>query len=90
MYSKKVVIKNGSGLHSRPAADISLEATKYISDVTIKNLEKELKANAKSMLSILTARIKKGDEIEIVAEGEDEILAVDSLVDLVEGGFGEL
>ena len=46
-------------------------------------------ANAKSVLSVLGACIKSGDEIEIVCEGEDEEEALKALVALVENGFGE-
>ena len=47
-------------------------------------------ANAKSIISILTLGMGKGTKIEISAEGPDEQEAVDTLVGLVEGGFGEL
>jgi phosphocarrier protein len=37
-------------------------------------------ANAKSVLSVLGACIKTGDEIELVCEGADEELALASIV----------
>ena len=46
-------------------------------------------ANAKSVLSVLGACIKCGDEIEFVCEGEDEEKALEALVAVVEGGLGE-
>lgn len=46
-------------------------------------------ANAKSVLSVLGACIKSGDEIEIVCDGDDEEPALEALVALVENGFGE-
>lgn len=45
--------------------------------------------NAKSIARLLGEGIAKGDVIEIAAEGPDEQTAVDSLVALVETGFGE-
>ena len=45
--------------------------------------------NAKSIARLLGEGIAKGDVIEIAAEGPDEQAAVDSLVALVETGFGE-
>ena len=46
-------------------------------------------ANAKSVLSVLGACIKCGDEIEFVCEGEDEDKALAALVAVVESGLGE-
>lgn len=46
-------------------------------------------ANAKSVLSVLGACIKSGTEIELVCEGEDEELALKTLVDAIESGLGE-
>lgn len=46
-------------------------------------------ANAKSVLSVLGACIKSGDEIMIVCEGNDEDEALKELVQLVEAGLGE-
>ena len=46
-------------------------------------------ANAKSVLSVLGACIKSGDEIAIVCEGEDEEAALEEMVRIVEDGLGE-
>ena len=46
-------------------------------------------ANAKSVLSILGACIRCGDEIDIHCTGEDEQEALEALVKLVNDGFGE-
>ena len=43
----------------------------------------------KSVLSVLGACVKSGDEITLVCEGEDEQAAIDALVALIEGGLGE-
>ena len=45
--------------------------------------------NAKSVLSVLGACIKCGDEIEFVCEGADEEEALAAMVRLVESGLGE-
>ena len=45
--------------------------------------------NAKSVLSVLGACIKKGDEIELTCEGEDEEEAMRAMVEAIEGGLGE-
>ena len=45
--------------------------------------------NAKSVLSVLGACVKSGDEIEFICEGEEEEAAMDAMVKLVEAGLGE-
>lgn len=50
---------------------------------------RENTANAKSVLSVLGASIKSGDEIELVCEGEDEQEALVALVPAIENGLGE-
>ena len=49
----------------------------------------KLAANAKSVLSVLGACIKSGDEITIICEGEDEETALSDMVQLVKDGLGE-
>ena len=46
-------------------------------------------ANAKSVLSVLGACVKSGDEIEFVCEGVDEKEALAAMVQAVEDGLGE-
>ena len=46
-------------------------------------------ANAKSVLSVLGACVKCGDEVEFVCEGEDEEEALKALVTAIENGLGE-
>ena len=50
---------------------------------------KDNTANAKSVLSVLGACVKCGDEIEFVCEGEDEEEALNSLIQAIENGLGE-
>ena len=45
--------------------------------------------DGKSILGILLLGASRGTTVEITAEGEDEEAAVDALVALVEGRFGE-
>ena len=46
-------------------------------------------ANAKSVLSVLGACVKCGDEIELICDGEDEANALQTLVKAIENGLGE-
>lgn len=87
MISQKVVIKNPTGLHLRPAGNLCKEAMKFKSLITFSF--KDNTANAKSVLSVLGACVKCGDEIDLMCEGEDEEQALKTLVELVESGLGE-
>ena len=87
MVSRKVVIGNPTGLHLRPAGILCKEALKYNSRITFRF--KDHTSNAKSVLSVLAACVKCGDEIEIICDGVDEQDALESLVRAVEEGLGE-
>lgn len=87
MISKKVTIKNPTGLHLRPAGLFCKMALEYESKITFHYRDTE--GNAKSVLSVLGACIKSGDTIEIVCEGKDEEKALEAMVELVESGIGE-
>ncbi len=87
MVSQKVIIKNPTGLHLRPAGILCKEAMQYKSLITFKFRENT--ANAKSVLSVLGACVKCGDEIELFCEGEDEDLALKGLVGAIDAGLGE-
>lgn len=87
MVSQRVVIKNPTGLHLRPAGILCKEAMKFKSLITFSF--KDNTANAKSVLSVLGACVKCGDEVEFTCEGEDETEALKKLVELVESGLGE-
>ena len=50
---------------------------------------RESTANAKSVLSVLGACVKSGDEIEFTCNGPDEKEALEALVSAVESGLGE-
>ncbi len=87
MVSQKVTIKNPTGLHLRPAGILCKEAMNFKSLITFQF--RESTANAKSVLSVLGACIKCGDEIEFTCEGVDEQEALAALVAAVENGLGE-
>jgi len=90
MFSKKVKIVNSAGFHARPASQFVAEAKKHQSKISVKNVDKGTEApNAKSIILLLTLALACGTEVEITADGPDEVEAVEALVKLVESGFGE-
>jgi phosphocarrier protein HPr len=82
-----VIVRNKVGLHARPAALFVQTAQQFVSDITVAN--KDHRANAKSILNVLTLGANQGAEIVIQAEGEDAESALDALKSLVDANFGE-
>ena len=87
MVKQRVTIKNPTGLHLRPAGILCKEALRYQSSVKFQFGTST--ANTKSVLSVLGACVKSGDEITIICEGPDEEKALADMVALVESGLGE-
>ncbi len=79
MVAEKITIK--SGLHMRPAKELCQVAAEYKCKVSILTGNKE--TNAKSLLSVLGAGIKKGMDIEILCDGDDEEQALKGLINVL-------
>ena len=87
MLSKVVKITNPSGLHLRPAGVLSQTAMRFKCDVTLELGDKKIVA--KSVLNVMAAGIKSGDEITLICDGEDEASAMETLTQAIESGLGE-
>ncbi|MCM1184250.1 MAG: HPr family phosphocarrier protein [Roseburia sp.] len=87
MVSQKVVIRNATGLHLRPAGILSKLAMQFSCRITFRF--RDATGNVKSVLGLLGACVKSGDEIEISCDGQDEEQALAAIVEAVEGGLGE-
>lgn len=81
MYKKTVVVKNKTGLHARPAALFVQVAGNFSSSIWIQKDEK--KVNAKSIMGIMSLGVSRGATITIMANGPDEVKAVETLAELV-------
>lgn len=87
MVSDKVTIKNITGLHLKPVAYFCKEAAKF--DCKIKLSFEDALVDAKSVLSVLGACVRCGDEIELICDGTDEEEALEAMVKAVAEGLGE-
>lgn len=87
MIREKVIVKNETGLHARPASELVKLASKFKCNIQI--IAGEKKVNAKSMLGVMSAGVKANTEIEIECEGEDEEIAVSEIKEAFENEFGE-
>ncbi|NMC29275.1 MAG: HPr family phosphocarrier protein [Pelolinea sp.] len=91
MVSKVTRVINATGLHARPATEFVNKANTFSSKITIRNFSdgSNKTVNAKSIVLLLTLGICQGMDVEITAVGPDEVEAVESLVALINTGFGE-
>ena len=87
MIRREVKIRNRLGLHARAAARFVHTAAGYEARVTAGRDGRVM--DGKSILGILLLGASRGTTIEITAEGADEGAAIEALVALVEGRFGE-
>ncbi len=87
MFSKDVVVQNQVGLHARPATFFIQKANNFKSNIWVSKDER--KVNAKSLLGVLSLGIIKGTTITIIAEGEDQEDAVETLIDLINSNFAD-
>ena len=87
MITRDVTIQNNVGLHARPATFFIQKANSYKSTIWVEKDDR--KVNAKSLLGVLSLGIAKGMSINIIAEGIDEDVALESLCALIDSGFEE-
>ncbi len=85
MISKDVTVTNSVGLHARPATYFIQKANTYKSSVWVERGDR--RANAKSLLGVLSLGIVKGSEVKLIADGIDETDAIDGLSTLILKGF---
>jgi phosphocarrier protein HPr len=78
-------IVNEDGFHARPAGIFAKAAAKYQSTVEIR--AKGQCKNAKSIMSVMTLGLRKGDEIVLSARGPDAESALHELKSLIERGI---
>ena len=78
MISQSVTIKNSVGLHARPATFFIQKANSFKCSIWVE--KEDCRVNAKSLLGVLSLGISKGTTITIIADGQDEALAVAGLI----------
>ena len=87
MITKEVVINNQVGLHARPATFFIQKANEFKSSIWVE--KEERRVNAKSLLGVLSLGIVKGTAITIIADGSDEVEAIETLSALIDSDFSE-
>ena len=77
MKEFKYVVQDELGLNARPAGLLVKEAAKYKSAVTLDSGVK--KADAKRIMAVMSMGVKKGVEVTVTIEGEDEDVAFEAI-----------
>lgn len=71
---EQFTIQNHLGIHVRPAKQLVALAMQYPCAISIE--KNGTRFNAKSLLSLLSAEIKYGETVVLIAEGEGEADAI--------------
>ncbi|MCI6153189.1 HPr family phosphocarrier protein [Fusobacterium perfoetens] len=82
MLSRTVEITNETGLHTRPGNEFVSLAKTFKSSIEVENAEGK-KVKGTSLLKLLSLGIKKGTQVTVYADGEDEQEAVEKLAELL-------
>jgi phosphocarrier protein HPr len=87
VLKQTTTIINKLGLHARAAAKFVTQASMFTSEIILKRNEQEV--NGKSIMGVMMLAAAKGSEVELIIDGEDEAVAMQSLLELIENRFGE-
>ena len=87
MIEREARIVNQEGLHARPAAKIVRLASSFDSNVEL--LKDGVAVNGKSIMGVMMLAAECGSSIVVRADGPDAEQAVEAIMQLVAGGFGE-
>ena len=87
MKTVELVVANPSGLHARPVKTLVALAKQYTSAVSITCGAK--RANAKSMIAMLTLGATKGSVITLEVDGPDEDKAIADIEAAIRSGLGD-
>lgn len=85
MIKKKVIVRNESGLHARPSAELVKLASRFKSDFFLQL--QGYKVNGKSILGVMTLAAEHGAELELITEGPDEEVAMNAITELFQNKF---
>jgi len=89
MLEGNVKVVNRLGLHARAAAKLVRLAGTFASRIHLTCPNRNIEANAKSILSILALAAAIGTELSLRVEGRDEEDAFNDVDSLFRSGFGE-
>ncbi len=77
MVQREVEVRIPGGLEARPIAVLVQVASQYESSVYL--LKEGKRVNAKSIMGMMTMGLNTGEKITIVADGADEVTALEGI-----------
>lgn len=87
MIRQEVTIQNKLGLHTRAAAKLVDTAKRFESRIEL--VYRDRVVDCKSIMGVITLGAQKDNVLDVVISGEDEIRALDAIVQLINDKFGE-
>ncbi|MEW4517883.1 dihydroxyacetone kinase phosphoryl donor subunit DhaM [Proteus vulgaris] len=81
------VVRNPHGLHVRPAATLVEILSTFQADYQLVKGNRRINPLSLNQLSLI--QIRQGDEITLIASGEQEDEAITAFLELAQNGFGE-
>jgi phosphocarrier protein len=87
MQQQEVEIVNRLGLHARASAKLTQLAGGYACEVWLSRNGRRV--NAKSIMGVMMLAAAKGSKVVVETNGADEEDAMQALVKLIGGKFGE-
>ncbi|MGF1760854.1 phosphoenolpyruvate--protein phosphotransferase [Photobacterium sagamiensis] len=89
MLSFEFICVLPNGVHARPANELELRTTPFSANITLINHSKQTRADAKSVLSLVSADITEQDRCELQFVGDDQLLAFDALKAFIDHEFAD-
>lgn len=83
--TRELTITNALGLNASNAPRLVQVANSFKCSIWVETEDR--KANAKSLLGVISLGAKKDMKVAVIAEGSDAEEAVSTLADLIENGF---
>ncbi|GAD21802.1 HPr family phosphocarrier protein [Acidovorax sp. MR-S7] len=87
MIKNTITISNKLGLHARASAKLTKLAGSFPCDVWMSRGDRRI--NAKSIMGVMMLAAGLGAQVEIETDGVQEQEAMDALLALINGKFGE-
>ena len=82
MVKKTVTIQSENGLEARAIAMLVQKASQFSSRVHIEVGTKKI--NAKSIMGMMSLSVGSGDEVTVVTDGNDEVVALEEIAKYLE------
>ncbi len=87
IMTKQITITNTLGINASNAPHLVQAANTFKSSLWIETEDRRV--NAKSLLGVISLGVKKDMKILLIAEGEDEAVAIEGLEKMITQGFAQ-